>query len=132
MSKLLFAGATVLVLGLSLYSKAQASASECDFSSYKPLIISDALLNSVVKRVKPESPGTAMRVSRSEAKVRVKILVDRAGNVDEACATDGHPLLREAARQAALQWKFKRNFGSARIPKRKYAQSFIIFTFKFK
>jgi hypothetical protein len=129
MRKALLTLTTLLVLGTPTLS--QSDAPECDFSSYKPLFISHVLLNSVVKRVEPKYPGTAMTVNRSEAKVQVKIVVDRDGNVVEACAIDGHPLLREPARRAALEWKFKRNFGLSKRPKAKYVQSAIIFTFRF-
>jgi len=36
----------------------------------------------------------------------VEILIDEQGRVISAQATSGHPLLREAARQAALQARF--------------------------
>jgi TonB family protein len=131
MKRLLFSIIVVCGLGVPSLCKVQAPEPECDFSSYKPLIISHALLNAVVKRVEPKYPGLA-RVSRADGNVQVKILVERDGNVVEACVVDGHPLLRESARQAALEWKFKRNFGFTNRPKRKYIQSFIVFTFRFK
>ena len=131
MREVLFTFIAILVLAVPALCRSQSDAPECDFSGYKPLFISHVLLNSVVKRVEPKYPGTAMTVVRSEAKVQVKILVDREGNVVEACAVDGHPLLRESARRAALEWKFKRNFGFSRRPRHKYVQSAIVFTFRF-
>ena len=131
MRKVLLIFSTILVLSVSSPCKAQSAAPECDFSSYKPLIMSHALLNAVVKRVEPKYPGTATTVTRSEAKVQVKILVDRDGNVAEACVVQGHPLLHAASRNAALEWRFKRNFGLPRRPKPKYVQSWIVFTFRF-
>lgn len=122
---------TILILGVPALGQSQSDAPECDFSSYKPLIMSHALLNAVVKKVEPKFPGTAMTVVRSEAKVPVKILVDREGNVVEACAIGGQLLLRASARDAALGWKFKRNFGFSRRQKPKYVQSAIVFTFRF-
>jgi outer membrane biosynthesis protein TonB len=107
------------------------SNSECDFSSYKPLVISHAPLGGAVKKVEPEYPAVA-RAARSGGQVQVKTLVDLKGNVVRACAAHGHPLLRHAAEKAALEWKFKRNFGfsSKSKFKRKYLQSWIVFTFR--
>jgi protein TonB len=41
-----------------------------------------------------------------QGKVGVQVLIDEKGNVISATAIDGHPMLRQAARAAALQAKF--------------------------
>jgi protein TonB len=38
--------------------------------------------------------------------VRIQVTISEEGRVIEAAALDGHPLLREAALQAARQWVF--------------------------
>ncbi len=101
----------------------------CDFSRYKPLVVSHILLNSVVKKVEPEYPPAAKAVN-AQGEIKVLILVDRNGNVINACAVEGHPLLRPAARNAALQWKFKKNFGFKKKPKKKYIQETLSFNFR--
>jgi len=131
MRKALLTLLPVLALGAATPSRAQSDAPDCNFSSHKPLVVSHALLNAVVKRVKPEYPATAMTVVRSDAVVHVRILVDREGNVAEACVVQGHPLLRAASRNAALQWKFARNFGFSVRQRRKYIRSDLVFTFRF-
>jgi outer membrane biosynthesis protein TonB len=118
----------ILILSIVVLCSAQDSSSACDFSSYKPLIISHALLKAVVKRVEPKYPGGGHL--RVQSEVELKIIVDRKGNVVTLCATRGHPLLLGSAIQAARQWKFKPNFGFTNKPKRKYVQSFIVFSFK--
>ena len=118
----------ILILSMTVLCFAQDSSPTCDFSSYKPLIISHALLNAVVKRVEPKYPGGGHL--RVQSEVEVKIIVDRKGNVVASCATRGHPLLRASAVHAAREWKFKPNFGFTNKPKRKYVQSFIVFNFK--
>src|SRR5436305_182589 len=81
---------------------------KCDFSKYNPLILSHPLVDAAIKTIEPEYPLTAKRAN-IQGKVEVRILVDRNGNVVEACVVEGHPLLRLAAKSAALQWKFKKN-----------------------
>lgn len=54
---------------------------------------------------KPVYPSAARAVS-AEGAVSVQIVIDEQGNVASATAVSGHPLLRQAAEQAALQSKF--------------------------
>lgn len=54
---------------------------------------------------RPEYPAAAQAVKASGA-VSVQILIDEGGNVIEANAVSGHPLLRQAAEQAARQASF--------------------------
>ncbi len=123
--------AFMLILGLSIsvLCNVQPPESECDFSSYKPLVVSHPLVNAEVKKVEPEYPKIA-RAARAQGDVKVKILVDRTGNVAYACVVDGHPLLQAAARKAALGWKFKRDFGFSLKQKSNYIQSHLVFKFR--
>jgi TonB family protein len=63
------------------------------------------LQGSAIKRVNPDYPDTAKAVSVSGAVV-VEVVVDEEGNVVSARALNGHPLLRDAAVEAARQWQF--------------------------
>ncbi|MEO6589884.1 MAG: energy transducer TonB, partial [Pyrinomonadaceae bacterium] len=54
---------------------------------------------------KPAFPSAARTVNASGA-VNVQITIDETGNVIAAKAVSGHPLLRQAAEQAALNAKF--------------------------
>jgi TonB family protein len=65
-----------------------------------------ALQGSADKRVQPVYPAVA-KAARAQGPVQVQITVDESGNVISAEAKDGHPLLREAAVDAAKQWHFK-------------------------
>lgn len=108
----------------------------CDFSSYKPLMISHFAITSAVKKVKPTYPPEAARQG-AQGSVQVKILVNSEGDVEKACATGGDDLLRRASEEAALRWKFKPDFGfsgSSRhgAPKKKrYAVDFLLFRLVF-
>src|SRR5205085_7113825 len=87
--------------------KENLSKKECDFTIYKPRKASDFPgPNQIIERVDPEYPELA-RKAHIKGTVSVKILVDRGGNVIQACGLKGHPLLRSAAVAAALRWKFK-------------------------
>lgn len=112
---------------------ANAAESRCDFSAYAPISISHFYPKKVAKGVKPKYPPEA--VSRGvRGWVMVKALVNRDGDVERACATEGDELLRPAAEAAALEWKFTSNFGftSKRGEKAKqdtYAQVVLPFHF---
>lgn len=101
---------------------------KCDFSDLRPLVITHPLVDATVKRVEPQYPVLARR-SGIQGKVEVRILVDRNGEVTRACTVDGPPLLLSAAKDAALQWKFKKNFGLTNRPKQRYIESSLVFTF---
>ncbi|MGC2238498.1 MAG: TonB family protein [Pyrinomonadaceae bacterium] len=55
---------------------------------------------------KPVYPKAAKAV-RASGEVKVEVEVDEKGNVTSAKSVSGHPLLRQAAEQAAKQAKFK-------------------------
>jgi protein TonB len=56
---------------------------------------------------KPQPPYPAIaKAARAAGTVTVQITVDEQGNVISATATSGHPLLRQAAAQAARQARF--------------------------
>ena len=68
--------------------------------------ISTGVINGkTVSLPKPTIPATAKAVNASGA-VSVQITIDETGNVIAAKAVSGHPLLRQAAEQAALNAKF--------------------------
>jgi protein TonB len=59
----------------------------------------------VIHKAVPPYPELAKR-ARAQGMVTVQILLDEQGNVVSARATNGHPLLRAAAEQAAYQTRF--------------------------
>jgi len=64
------------------------------------------LQGSAIKKVEPIYPPDA-KAARVEGPVRIHVIVSKEGKVTEASVIDGHPLLREAALQAARQWEFE-------------------------
>ena len=134
--KLIFFGARLLpalfvVFCSSGLCQAQSASKICDFSKYKPTGISHFLLNSFVEEVKPVYPPAA-RLVRAQGTVRVKILVDRRGRVQQTCVLEGHPLLRAAAVQAARESRFKPNFGVSRAfaKGRRFLADELVYNFK--
>jgi protein TonB len=65
-----------------------------------------ALIEKVIKRVQPDYPPLA-RAAKVSGAVAVEVVVDEAGDVVSARAISGHPLLKDAAVDAARQWKFE-------------------------
>lgn len=58
-----------------------------------------------IKKVAPPYPPIA-RAARAAGKVQVQVTISDQGKVIEALVVSGHPLLREAAVDAAKQWVF--------------------------
>ncbi len=64
------------------------------------------LQGNVAKKVQPTYPAIA-KSARATGPVNVQITVNESGEVIDARVINGNPLLRDAALQAAKQWKFK-------------------------
>lgn len=64
------------------------------------------LQGSALRRVQPVYPPVA-KAAQAQGVVQVQITVSENGQVADATAVSGHPLLREAAVEAARQWEFK-------------------------
>ncbi|MEP7212407.1 MAG: energy transducer TonB [Acidobacteriota bacterium] len=129
----------VVLLSLGIFSKAAlgqmaeppcSDKESCDFSDYKPLKEPHSLLKAAIKKVEPEYPPAARSV-RAGGKVVVRILVNKKGDVVEACVVEGHPLLRAASVEAAKEWRFKKNFGfiDSKL-KQRYAETDLTFNFQ--
>jgi len=69
-----------------------------------------------VKKVQPSYPPIA-KAAGAEGAVQVQVLIGETGDVIEATAVSGHPLLREAALEAARQWRFQPTEVSAKTVK---------------
>lgn len=59
-----------------------------------------------VTLVKPAYPAAAQAIKAS-GEVKIQVTIDEEGNIISAQTISGHPLLRQAAEQAAWQSKFK-------------------------
>jgi protein TonB len=59
----------------------------------------------VLRKVEPQYPVIAKQV-RVQGSVQVQISISETGTVTDVTLLTGHPLLREAAMQAAKQWLF--------------------------
>ncbi|HEU0179185.1 MAG TPA: energy transducer TonB [Blastocatellia bacterium] len=73
----------------------------------KKLTVSGGVLQGkAISRVQPPYPPIA-RAARASGAVQVQVTISEDGRVIEAAVIAGHPLLRDAALQAAKQWKFQ-------------------------
>jgi protein TonB len=73
----------------------------------KKLTVSGGVLQgSALKKVQPPYPPIA-RAARAAGAVQIQVTISEDGRVIEAGVIAGHPLLRDAALQAARQWVFK-------------------------
>lgn len=95
---------------VSTASEMRASAENVAATSVVRRVEEDVLRNAAVVFPKPEYSDAA-RLARASGKVTVQILVDENGNVTNAQATSGHPLLGPAAEAAARKARF--SFGKA-------------------
>jgi periplasmic protein TonB len=64
------------------------------------------LQGSALRRVQPQYPPIA-KAARAAGAVQVQVTISEEGRVIDAQVVSGHPLLRDAAMQAARQWLFK-------------------------
>ena len=64
------------------------------------------LAESALEKVRPNYPDEA-KEARVGGSVVVEVTIDEAGNVIKVRLVSGHPLLRDAAVEAARQWKFR-------------------------
>src|SRR5262245_19014293 len=64
------------------------------------------LQGNAIKKVQPPYPPIA-KAARASGPVQAQITISETGEVIEASVISGHPLLRDAALQAARQWLFK-------------------------
>jgi periplasmic protein TonB len=73
----------------------------------RKLTVSGGVLQgSAIKKVQPPYPPIA-RAARASGAVQIQVTISEEGRVIEASVIGGHPLLRDAALQAARQWVFK-------------------------
>ena len=61
----------------------------------------------IIKEIRPKYPPAA-RAVRARGKVLVLIIIDEKGNVSNASAVDGHPLLRAVSETALRDAKYQR------------------------
>jgi TonB family protein len=73
----------------------------------KKLTVSGGVLQGkAIKKVQPPYPPIA-KAARASGAVQVQVTISETGEVIEASVVSGHPLLRDAALQAARRWMFQ-------------------------
>jgi TonB family protein len=72
----------------------------------KKVDVSDVTPGKAIKKIQPHYPPIA-KAANASGPVQVQILISETGDVLDAYAISGHPLLRDAAVQAARGWVFK-------------------------
>ncbi len=73
----------------------------------KKITVSGGVLQgSATRKVQPPYPPIA-KAARASGAVQIQVTISEEGRVIEAAVISGHPLLRDAALQAARQWVFK-------------------------
>jgi len=77
-----------------------------NFTIQKKEIPGDVLQGLATRKVQPSYPAVAKDAGAKGA-VQVQVHISETGEVLEAAVVSGHPLLRDAALQAARQWRFK-------------------------
>ncbi|HEY0099858.1 MAG TPA: energy transducer TonB [Pyrinomonadaceae bacterium] len=74
--------------------------------SSAPLKAADpGLSGKAIKKVQPTYPAIA-KAAGAQGSVTVQIVINEAGEVESAKANSGHPLLQQAAVDAAKEWRF--------------------------
>jgi TonB family protein len=97
------------LIAAGLFASAAASATQQQEPVNVPKVIRKSggvLQSSAVKRVEPTYPPLA-KAAHLSGSVLVELIIDETGKVVSATAISGHPLLKDAAVQAALAWEFQ-------------------------
>jgi len=82
------------------------SARQSDSALPQRVRVSEAVMQSLlIKKVEPETPGDFH--IQGTTTVVLKAVVSRAGEVTQLMLVSGHPMLVQAAIEAARQWKYK-------------------------
>lgn len=96
---------TVLVTRTNIAPQCSAADNNPPLATHTPTIRGYVLNGRALSKPAPPYPAIA-RTARAQGAVMVQILVDEEGRVLSACAASGHPLLQQAAVQAAYQARF--------------------------
>jgi protein TonB len=73
----------------------------------KKITVSGGVLQGqAIRKVQPPYPPIA-KAARASGSVQIQVTISEEGRVIDADVISGHPLLRDAALQAARQWLFK-------------------------
>ncbi|MBK6797652.1 MAG: energy transducer TonB [Acidobacteria bacterium] len=92
--------------GSSIKPPAMLSTFTNDIPKPLPRRVSEGvLLGNIVNKIMPVYPFSARQL-KIQGEVRVEIVIEETGRVIEARAVDGHPMLRQAAEEAARKWTF--------------------------
>ena len=97
---------------------------ECDFSSYNTIQATPL----IKRQVKAAYPKAAER-KKIAGVVRIKVLINKEGKVEQACAVEGHKLLIPSALKAVKLWEFSKSDVQKNLERmqRDYFESIIIF-----
>lgn len=79
---------------------------ETDATPKMQRVSGGVLQGNATRKVQPPYPAIA-KAAGAEGAVQVSVTVNEVGEVTAASTINGHPLLKEAALDAARQWKFK-------------------------
>jgi hypothetical protein len=138
MSIKILLSASLFISCCAFASLAQTERSTCDFSNIKSrkiMRMSHSHLL-ITKEARPEYPPLA-KAAKIQGLITVAVLINDKGNIIETCVSKGHPLLTDAAIKAALQFKYKSNFGRSfkntktkQEPAQMYLLSSLTFNFR--
>jgi TonB family protein len=124
------------VMGMGMLGQPTRPQGDCGFSKLRARHVSDFVDRAVIARVTPEYPEEA-KSKRPSGNVRVAVLIDKQGRVEKTCPVfvrgelKPQPGLIAAAETAALQWRFKPDFGldNSQDVSFDYIEGVIIFKF---
>jgi len=125
-----------IVFVLSCFATRATAQENCDFSKLKARYVAHFVERMAVNKVTPTYP-VAAKAKGIGGEVPLVILVNKDGQVEQAClrarkqAKPPDSSLVAAARLAALQWTFQKNFGFPENQQVRfdYVKGFLIFKF---
>ena len=89
-----------------VFTPSAAAGATAGVEPAKRITAGSVLQGNAIKKVQPVYPAVA-KAAQAEGAVQVQVSINEAGEISSAQVVSGHPLLRDAALDAARQWQFK-------------------------
>jgi|GEM_PF-1808146 len=119
---------TIAPLHIGAQKQSESQTSYCNVEKYGAIREVHLAQKNMILKALPIYPAEALQLG-IDGSVNVEVVIDRSGVVLEACPVNGPSELRSAARSAALQCRFRKNFGLDKPARNLYRRDIVTYRF---